>query len=98
GRGLMLLMASYVIANPWLRLLGAFYLIKLAFENLGVSEHPEGESGTETRTSAGTFWSIVLSVELADLAFSIDNVVAAVALSNELWVVMLGVALGIVTL
>ncbi len=98
GRGLMLLMASYVIANPWLRLLGAFYLIKLAFENLGVSEHTEDKSGVQMRTSAGTFWSIVLGVELADLAFSIDNVVAAVALSNELWVVMLGVALGIVTM
>jgi len=98
GRGLMLLLASYVIANPWLRLLGAFYLIKLAFENLAVAEPAEGESGVETRTSAGTFWAVVLGVELADLAFSIDNVVAAVALSNELWVVMLGVALGIVTM
>jgi tellurite resistance protein TerC len=98
GRALMLLLASYVIANPWLRLLGAFYLIKLAFENLAVAEHTEGESGRQTRTAAGTFWSVVLGVELADLAFSIDNVVAAVALSSELWVVMLGVALGIVTM
>jgi tellurite resistance protein TerC len=98
GRGLMLLLASYVIANPWLRLLGAFYLIKLAFDNLAVSKHAESERGAEMRTSAGTFWSVVLGVELADLAFSIDNVVAAVALSNELWVVLLGVALGIVTM
>jgi tellurite resistance protein TerC len=98
GRGLMLLLASYVIANPWLRLLGAFYLIKLAFENLGVSVHAEAERGAELRTPTGTFWSVVLGVELADLAFSIDNVVAAVALSNELWVVLLGVALGIITM
>ena len=41
------------------------------------------------------FWNIVLTVELADLAFSLDNVVAAVALSKELWVVLLGVAIGI---
>ena len=45
-----------------------------------------------------TFWSVVLSVELADLAFSLDNVVAAAALSHDYWVVMLGVALGIVTM
>jgi tellurite resistance protein TerC len=41
---------------------------------------------------------VVLNVELADLAFSLDNVVAAVALSKLLWVVMIGVALGIITM
>jgi tellurite resistance protein TerC len=45
-----------------------------------------------------SFWGVVISVELADLAFSIDNVVAAVALSPKLWVVMIGVTLGIVTM
>jgi tellurite resistance protein TerC len=98
GRGLMLVMASFVIANPWLRLLGAFYLIKLAFENLGSSKHGDNESMGAAETPTGTFWSVVLGVELADLAFSIDNVVAAVALSNQLWVVLLGVALGIITM
>jgi tellurite resistance protein TerC len=38
---------------------------------------------------------VVLNVELADLVFSLDNVVAAVSLSDQLWVVMLGVAIGI---
>ena len=38
---------------------------------------------------------VVLTVELADLAFSLDNVVAAVSLSEEYWVVLLGVAIGI---
>ena len=33
-----------------------------------------------------------------DLIFSIDNVVAAVSLSNKLWVVMIGVAIGILTM
>ncbi len=45
-----------------------------------------------------SFWIVVLNVELADLAFSLDNVVAAVSLSDKLWVVMIGVALGIVTM
>jgi tellurite resistance protein TerC len=33
-----------------------------------------------------------------DLIFSIDNVVAAVSLSNMIWVVMLGVGIGILTM
>jgi tellurite resistance protein TerC len=99
GRGLMLVLATYVIANPWLRLLGALYLIKLAFDNLAVSrEEEDGSAGHRHHSAEAAFWLVVLNVELADLAFSIDNVVAAVALSNELWVVLLGVALGIVTM
>jgi tellurite resistance protein TerC len=37
-------------------------------------------------------------VELADLAFSLDNVVAVVALSSNLYIVMFGVFIGIVTM
>ncbi len=103
GRGLMLVMAAWVIANPFLKVLGAAYLIKLAFENLAknVKAAEEGEEdeaeGFKRKAGAG-FWVVVLNVELADLAFSLDNVVAAVALSDQLWVVMVGVALGIITM
>ena len=34
-------------------------------------------------------------LELADIAFSLDNVVAGVALSKNYWVVLLGVIIGI---
>ena len=95
GRGLMLLLANFVIHNPWLRILGAVYLIRLAFDNLGQPEPNEPDAHIH-RVEARAFWSVVVTVELADLAFSLDNVVAAVALSNQLWVVMLGVAIGIV--
>jgi tellurite resistance protein TerC len=44
------------------------------------------------------FWSVVLAVELADLAFSLDNVVAVVALSDNLYLVMFGVFIGIVAM
>lgn len=94
GRGLMLLLASFIVQNHWLKLVGALYLIHLAFENLGMPE--EGETEEHVRSAASrSFWIIVLNVEIADLIFSIDNVVAAVALSNKLWVVMVGVAIGI---
>lgn len=99
GRGLMLLLATWVIENPFLRIVGAAYLVRLAFEHLSHRDEPE-EDGTphSHRTVGASFWLVVLNVELADLAFSLDNVVAAVALSNKLWVVMLGVALGILTM
>ena len=35
GRGAMLFLASLLINNPWVRLVGAAYLIRLAFNELG---------------------------------------------------------------
>ncbi|MGH2403515.1 MAG: TerC family protein, partial [bacterium] len=61
------------------------------------AEHLDREPG-RIPAAARSFWVVVLNVELADMAFSIDNVVAAVALSREMWVVLTGVFLGIVTM
>jgi tellurite resistance protein TerC len=99
GRGIMLVLATWIIENPFLKILGAAYLIKLSFDQLSQADEPgEAEQTRHQHLSAEAFWLVVLNVELADLAFSLDNVVAAVALSNKLWVVMLGVALGILTM
>ena len=98
GRGLMLVMASFIIRNAFLKFLGAAYLIKLAFENLGPSEAGDDAEAAAKSVKGKSFWGTVLAVELADLAFSLDNVVAVVALSSNLYIVMLGVAVGIFTM
>ncbi len=98
GRGLMLTVASLIIQNPWLRLIGGLYLIRLAFDDLGSSAESEDDEGDGGQLKRKTFWATVLTVELMDLAFSLDNVVAAVSLSDKLWVVILGVAIGIVVM
>jgi tellurite resistance protein TerC len=98
GRALMLVMASFVIHNNILKFLGAAYLIKLAFENLGEPEPGEMEQTKAEKMQGRGFWSVVVAVELADLAFSLDNVVAVVALSDNLYIVMFGVAIGIITM
>ncbi|HPS42507.1 MAG TPA: hypothetical protein PK040_07890 [Anaerolineaceae bacterium] len=98
GRGLMLLAASYIIHNPWLKLIGAAYLIKLAVDDLSAHSYTGGEDEELKPVKVRGFWATVLSVELMDLAFSLDNVVAAVSLSNKIWVVMVGVAIGILVM
>jgi tellurite resistance protein TerC len=97
GRGLMLALATIVIQNPWLRLIGALYLLYLALSYLSKLEKPQASDRDMPPPQAAelSFWSVVLTVEMADLAFSLDNVVAAVALSEDYWVVLLGVAIGI---
>ncbi|MEI6289580.1 MAG: tellurium resistance protein TerC [Chloroflexota bacterium] len=99
GRGLMLFMASFLIHNSWIKLIGAAYLVHLAFDSIEDMSGGEGdEEGNGKPIVSKTFWSTVLTVEIMDLVFSIDNVVAAVSLSKMLWVVMLGVAIGILTM
>ncbi len=99
GRVIMLLLAAAIIRNRWLLLLGGIYLIYLAAEHLG--RHPREtamavrESSREGHRRERSFWKVVLAVELADLAFSLDNVIAAIALSRQIWVVLTGVGLGI---
>ena len=95
GRGLMLFVATLIIQNPWLKLVGALYLIRLAFDNLGSEGGGESEEEKAHKLQSSSFWMVVLTVEMTDLIFSLDNVVAAVSLSEEFWVVMLGVAIGI---
>jgi len=98
GRGLMLVLANFVIHNHYLKILGAAYLIKLAFENLGEPEPGEEDQVKTGKLQGKGFWNVVLAVELADLAFSLDNVVAVVALSDNLPIIMFGVFMGILTM
>jgi tellurite resistance protein TerC len=98
GRGSMLFVAAWVVRNRWLLLLGGLYLIYLAVSHFSAqADRHEAARGHEIRAGLG-FWAVVLNVELADLAFSLDNVVAAVALSRDMWVILTGVFLGIVTM
>jgi len=95
------LLAVYLIALGWVKLLGGLYLLYLAY-----SHFSNRESGTERHTppkakawlGLSPFWSTVVRVELVNLAFSIDSILVAVAVSPKLWVVLTGGVLGIVAM
>jgi tellurite resistance protein TerC len=99
-RGLALLLAAYIIENPWLKLLGAAYLIHLMAHHFASRHEQEvDESGQVIGKAVGkSFWATVASIELMDLSLGVDNVVAAVALSPKMWVVCTGVFIGILAL
>src|SRR4029079_14593749 len=101
GRVLMLFLASIIIQNVWMHILGAVYLIYLAIRHFGETHRHGKDLDDEVdieaiRPARSNFWNIVVTIELADLAFSLDNVIAAVSLSTQLWIVVIGVAIGIV--
>lgn len=86
-------LGTFLIKFTLVKVLGALYLFYIAYKGL-FKGHPEEEG--EEKTNKGTsFWKTVLLVELMDIAFSIDSVVAAFGLSDKVWVLFLGGILGV---
>jgi YkoY family integral membrane protein len=95
------LLASSLIQVSWIRLFGGLYLLYLTYT------HFRGGEGTDDNRQApaakpwlglSPFWATVVRVELINLAFSIDSILVAVAMSPKLWVVVTGGILGIVAM
>lgn len=105
-RGLSLLLVSWLIQVVWLKIVGGAYLCYLFIGHLTKRRDTleEGIMPRRNRLSRwfdrkiGVFWSTVILVNLVDLAFSIDNVFAAVALSDNFWIVFAGVCIGILAI
>lgn len=73
------------LADVWqVQAIGALYLLFIAFHNLyGKFSGKEKEHGAKVKKTS-SFWMTVLKVELADIAFAIDSMLAAVALAVTL--------------
>lgn len=96
-RGLALVFASLLIKIAWLKVVGGLYLIYLAFKAIRGSEGDDSAFNFKF-SFLSTFWATVVSVEIMDLVFSIDNVFAVVAFTENIWLIMAGVAVGILSI
>jgi tellurite resistance protein TerC len=96
-RGLCMAFAAWIIENPWLKIGGAVYLVYLMCKHFADAEEEENEGGGDGLAEKGLIATII-SIEFMDLSLSVDNVVAAVAMSPKLWVVCTGVFIGILAL
>lgn len=86
-------LGTFLIKFTLVKVLGALYLFYIAYK--GLFKRNEGEHEEGTGPKGTSFWKTVLLVELMDVAFSIDSVVAAFGLSEEVWVLFLGGILGV---
>lgn len=89
-RLLALLCLTYLLRFTWIKVVAGAYLVWMAFKYFFVKDDPEAVEEVHD-----SFWKVVFKVELMDIAFSIDSIMAAVAVSDKLWVVFLGGMLGI---
>lgn len=106
-RGICLFIAAWLVKILWLKIVGGLYLLYLVYSHFT----PENDSIEESSTTKDSkiyrtalqfglnrFWATVILVEIMDLAFSLDNIFAAVALSNVFWIIMTSVGIGILAM
>ncbi|HQV77661.1 MAG TPA: TerC family protein [Chitinophagales bacterium] len=107
-RGICLVLAAWLIKIWWLKAVGGLYLLYLFIDYFYTKSTPKTEDDLLNKKESkfykytlgllGSFWSTVALVELMDLAFSIDNVFAAVAFTDNIYLIWTGVFIGILAM
>ena len=95
-RFLALVFAAYLMRLWVFKLIGGAYLLYLAMKHMFFFQKEDAHQ--PGASVVGNFWKTVFLVELTDIAFSIDSITTAVAMSDKLLIVWLGGILGIVSL
>jgi len=84
-------LGTYLIKIWWIKAAGALYLLWMALQFF-LKKSDEEE---EIKDVPYGFWRTVLAVEIMDIAFSIDSVLAAFGVSDQIWVLYLGGIFGV---
>ena len=94
------ILASVLIRISWVKLFGGLYLLYLTKGHFF-----NGDSGVRNQAKKAlpwlglsALWATVVKVELMNLAFSVDSILVAVAMSPKFWVILSGGLLGIVAM
>lgn len=93
---------SLILTATWVQdlwqfeLVGAAYLLWLVFKHFTTRE--EGDNKHHHGPRFNSLWQAIPIIALTDVAFSLDSVTTAIAVSQETWLVLTGATIGIITL
>ncbi len=96
----LIALAQWVLQNSWVQLLAAAYLLWLFISHL-MDRAAENQEETLLKRDLPIQRSLIKTVVLlgfTDLAFSIDSVAAAVAVSDQILLISAGAVIGIIAL
>ncbi len=91
----LILTATWVVKFWQFELLGAVYLLWLVF-NYFTSE--EDAQDHHHGPEFASLWQAIPLIAITDLAFSLDSVTTAIALADEIWLILVGGSIGVITL
>jgi predicted tellurium resistance membrane protein TerC len=92
-RPLFTLVGHEISGRDLILLLGGLFL--LAKSTREIHERVEGEVHTDTRRAAVTFSGVIVQIMLLDIVFSLDSVITAVGMANELAVMVAAVVIAV---
>jgi YkoY family integral membrane protein len=100
--------ATFLLQWTWVKVIGGGYLLYVPLKHWWDARR-HSRDGSALKPPSGGFWWTVLVIELTDIAFAIDSILAAIAVVGpgpaealpgtmhpKLWVVVLGGILGVV--
>jgi YkoY family integral membrane protein len=91
----LILTASWVSKYWQFELAGAIYLLWLVFQYFS-SDSDDGDEHHGPRFTS--LWQAIPVLAITDLAFSLDSVTTAIAVSQETWLILIGATIGIIVL
>lgn len=91
-RFVALAMVTFLVKWTWVKFVGGGYLLYIAIKHLFFAPKDEGAAGKK----GATFWQTVVAIELTDIAFALDSILAGIALTPKIWIVFTGGILGVV--
>jgi YkoY family integral membrane protein len=91
----LILTASWVNKYWQFQLLGAAYLLWLVYRHFSTSAADESAQAEKEYVS---LWQVIPIIGITDLAFSLDSVTTATAISSNTWLILAGGTAGVITL
>jgi YkoY family integral membrane protein len=91
----LILTATWVVKFWQFELLGALYLLWLVANYFLSAEDAQHHHHSLRFTS---FWQAIPLIAVTDLAFSLDSVTTAIAVADDLWLILVGGTIGVITL
>ncbi|MCZ2258952.1 TerC family protein [Sporosarcina sp. G11-34] len=79
-----LFMITILVSYWQIQAIGAAYLLFISIKSISDQRKPENHSHEKSSKKKSGFWMTVVKVELADIAFALDSMLAAVALAVTL--------------
>ena len=96
----LIVLAQWVLQHAWVQILAAAYLVWLVVDHFKSrsSDQEDSSNADASERPQRPFLNTVLLLAFTDLAFSIDSVAAAVAISDQVVLISVGAFIGIVAL
>lgn len=91
----LILTATWIVQFWQFELLGAAYLLWLVYQHFTSATEEDDRHHGPRFTS---LWQTVPLIAVTDLAFSLDSVTTAIAISDQTWLVITGGTIGVITL